>query len=188
MRDTTPSAQRNYVSYLRWYPTSWRARYGDELLTMVEDTLDGEPAPARLRASLAWGGLRQHVRQTFANPPNAAPANRHRAGARLVLCAWALFVFAGCAFAKLTEHWQSAMPAAHQRMPADAYNALVAFAIAAAACIAAAGISAVPALVREVRRSGWQVIRRPALAAACATAGLVVATGALGAWAHRLTD
>lgn len=188
MSDTTPSAQSNYASYLRWYPTSWRARYGDELLAMVEDTLDGEPAPARFRASLLWGGLRQHVRQTFGNPPSAAPADRHRAGARLVLCAWALFVFAGCAFAKLTEHWQSAMPAAHQRIPADAYNALVAFAGGAAACIAAAGIVAMPALVREVRRSGWQVVRRPGQAASCAVAAFAVATTGLVAWAHGLTD
>jgi hypothetical protein len=32
-------------SLLRWYPRAWRDRYGEELLALIQDTLDeGHPA------------------------------------------------------------------------------------------------------------------------------------------------
>jgi len=44
---------------LRWYPRAWRERYGEEFLAMVEDSLDGRRPSLRLRASVAWAGLRE---------------------------------------------------------------------------------------------------------------------------------
>ena len=33
------------ASLLRWYPQAWRDRYGEELLALIQDTLDeGHPA------------------------------------------------------------------------------------------------------------------------------------------------
>ena len=45
------------ASLLRWYPRAWRDRYGEELLALIQDTLDeGHPA-WRLRLGVARGGL-----------------------------------------------------------------------------------------------------------------------------------
>ncbi len=38
---------------LRWYPPAWRDRYGDELVALLEDELDGTAPTVRLRVSLA---------------------------------------------------------------------------------------------------------------------------------------
>ena len=51
------------ASLLRWYPRAWRDRYGEELLALIQDTLDeGHPA-WRLRLGVVRGGLRERGRQ-----------------------------------------------------------------------------------------------------------------------------
>ena len=47
---------------LRWYPPAWRDRYGDELVALLEDELDGAAPDVRLRLSLAASGIRQRAR------------------------------------------------------------------------------------------------------------------------------
>jgi hypothetical protein len=49
---------------LRWYPRAWRERYGEELLALIQDTLDEGRPTWRLRFSVAWGGLRERGHQT----------------------------------------------------------------------------------------------------------------------------
>jgi hypothetical protein len=65
------------ASLLRWYPRAWRDRYGEELLALIQDTLEeGHPA-WQLRLGVAWGGLRERGRQArYA----AAASVRRRAG------------------------------------------------------------------------------------------------------------
>jgi hypothetical protein len=47
------------ATLLRWYPRAWRDRYGEELLALIQDTLEeGHPA-WQLRLGVAWGGLRE---------------------------------------------------------------------------------------------------------------------------------
>ena len=46
---------------LRWYPPSFRARYGDELDALV----DSLPGSARTTADLLWGAVRAWVRPVF---------------------------------------------------------------------------------------------------------------------------
>ena len=48
---------------LRWYPRAWRERYGEELLVLIQDTLDEGRPTWRLRLGVIWGGLRERVHQ-----------------------------------------------------------------------------------------------------------------------------
>ena len=76
---------------------------------MIEDTTSGERG-WRLHLSLAWSGVRERFRDLGLDGRDAPEHERQRVGPRIVLCAWAMCVFAGLCFAKLTEHWQDAGP------------------------------------------------------------------------------
>jgi hypothetical protein len=51
-------------SLLRWYPASWRERYGDELVALLEDRSYGGRLTLHARLELAWAGLRERVHST----------------------------------------------------------------------------------------------------------------------------
>jgi hypothetical protein len=73
------------ASVLRWYPKAWREQYGEELLALIQDTLeDGRPT-WRLRLGVAWGGLRERGHQ-------AGRVVRASVKWRTVLDRWSLFV------------------------------------------------------------------------------------------------
>ena len=182
----TPEEERRL---LRWYPADWTGRYGQELLAMVEDTLDGEPPSTRLRLSLMVAGLHQRLRAGgYLGGDQSAPW-RSRAGALLVLAAWAVLVSAGSGFAKATEHWSEG-PAGHRggAVAAAAYATVVVAAWVAAAAVATGMVTALPACWRSWRNGSWVSTRRP-LGWAALTVGLAgAATGGLAYWAHHLTS
>lgn len=47
---------------LRWYPSAWRHRYGQELVALLEDTYGDQSLPPRCRLSLMHSGTRERVR------------------------------------------------------------------------------------------------------------------------------
>ena len=51
------------ANLLRWYPRAWRERYGEELLALVQDTLDEGRPTWRLRLGVVGGGLRERGHQ-----------------------------------------------------------------------------------------------------------------------------
>ncbi len=81
---------------LRLYPSSWRARYGDEVIAVIEDTGAG-PAAA---VSLAWRSL-----PAWIWPPRHLHdrESRMRASLGTVLMAGALLGGVGLVFAQLTQ-------------------------------------------------------------------------------------
>ena len=56
---------------LRWYPSAWRARYGDELGALIEDQLDGCPPTMRFSMNLALAGLKERAREAWNVGPSA---------------------------------------------------------------------------------------------------------------------
>ncbi len=94
---------------LRWYPRSWRARYGDELTALLDDEY-GSCMPVRIRLSLVSGGLRQRARQSGLTGDAVSATEGVRVGALVVLAAWTDFVIAGASFAKFSEHFDEALP------------------------------------------------------------------------------
>jgi hypothetical protein len=103
-----------------------------------------------------------------------------------VLSAWALFVLAGTAVQKLSEHWQAATPAADRGLPSAAFLTLVLSAVVGSALVLAGIAAATPSLLAFLRGGGWPAIRRRVVTAALVTGAAVAATGALLGWAHTL--
>jgi hypothetical protein len=118
------------------------------------------------------------------------PSERIRAATVVVLASWTVFVIAGSSFAKLSEHFDTALPngAGAHHLADVAYTVVQAVATVAGLMVAAGAALAVPAFVRFLRSGGWHSLQGHVIRAATAT---VVAGGMsipLLLWAHRLTD
>lgn len=171
---------------LRWYPRWWRDRYGDGMVAMIEDVLDGAPPTRRLRLSLVRAGLTERWRDSGLAADPAVRGSRTRAGALVVLCAWSLTVLAGSGFAKFTEHWRSAVPAGTGRQASIGFALVEAGAWAGGAIVVVAAAAAVPSFLRFLRAGGWPSVRDRFLQASAASVVALAATAAMVVWAHRL--
>jgi hypothetical protein len=173
---------------LRWYPRSWRARYGDELTALLDEEYGGTLS-LNTRLSLVTGGLQQRARQSGLVGDSVPAADGIRAGALVVLAAWTAFVIAGASFAKFSEQFDQALPhgsGAH-RVPDLAFTVLQTTAGVAALLVAAGALLALPAFVRYLRTGGWASVRGHFVRALVSTALVGAVLLALSAWAHHLT-
>jgi len=175
------SAVRTAERLVRFYPPSWRERYGEELAHLIVES-SGDRVPWRVQVDVMRGGVRERMRRAGVST-DGAPEDRVRGGVLLVLCGWTLFVIAGVAVQKLSEHWQDLTPAGDRPLPHAAFAVLVTGAVCGAILVLA-GIALV---LPRLRTLGWRPSRRAAVVALALT-GLGVATmGAVVAWAHGLT-
>jgi len=173
---------------LRWYPPSWRARYGEELIVLLDDEYGGH-LPTLVHLGLVAGGLRQRARQSGLTGDSAPAAVGVRAGALVVLAAWTAFVIAGASFAKFSEHFDESLPhsmSAH-RLPDFAFTVLQTVAGVASILVVVGALLAVPAFVRYIRAGGWPSVRGHFLRALASTGLTVAVTVPLLVWAHHLT-
>ena len=173
---------------LRWYPRSWRARYGEELVALLDDEFGGH-LPILAHLGLVTGGLRQRARQSGLTGDSVSAADGVRAGALVVLAAWVAFVIAGASFAKFSEHFDEALPhsmSAH-RLSDLAFTVLQTVAGVASILVVVGALLAVPAFVRYLRADGWRSVRGPLLRALVCTGLTVAVTVPLLVWAHHLT-
>jgi hypothetical protein len=162
---------------LRWYPRAWRERYGEELLALIQDTLDEGRPTWRLRLGVVRGGLRERAHQA-----------RQAVGAAIKrpsgLDLWAKMLAAGTIVAILPQNLSESPPPARGWQAVAAFDALLAAVALTGAVVVASGLAALPALVRFLQAGGWPKIRRRVVWAAGATvvaggalAGLVLAAG-----------
>jgi hypothetical protein len=182
--DTDPKSH----SMLRWYPARWRARYGDELAAMIDDDLEGRPPTMRYQLSIARSGLSEQLRDAGLVGDSGSPADRARGGALMVLGAFALFVIAGVAFAKISEHWDESIHQGSRHLPAVSYNLLASLAGACALAVAVAVVALLPLFMKFLRSGGWSAIRRRVCWAVGATAATGAVIGGLAIWAQHLTN
>ena len=139
---------------LRWYPRSWRARYGEDLIALLYDEYGGHPPPL-VRLGLVTGGLRERARQAAITGDSASPVDGVRAGALIVLAAWSAFVVAGASFAKFSEHFDEALPhtiGAHH-IPDLAFTMLQTVAGVVSVLVVAGALLAAPAFVRSCKQA-----------------------------------
>ena len=160
---------------LRWYPRAWRERYGEELLALIQDTVDDGRSTWRLRLGVAWGGLRERGHQ-------AGRAVRAAVTSGTMPDRWSLYV-TGLVLASLPEAVTVSLPQARGWQAAAAAGVLATVALTGAAVLAD-GLMALPALISFLRAGGWPNIRRRVARAAGATAaargvlaGVSVASG-----------
>jgi hypothetical protein len=174
---------------LRWYPRAWRDRYGDEFLVFMQDSFGPDKPPLTARLSIVAGGLRERARRSGLSGDSVPPADRIRAGVLTVLASWTAMVVAGASFAKMSEHFDDALPggARAHHLPDLAYSFIQAAAgVTGLIVIAAAGV-ALPSFLRYLRSGGWRPIRAHALRAAACTLVTGGTTAPLLAWAHHLS-
>jgi hypothetical protein len=172
-------------SLLRWYPAEWRARYGDELVALIEDQAGDHPLTSRARASIALAGLRQRAVGVI-GPRGESPADRLRGGSLLVLWGWAAVILGGIGYQKVSEHFADVLSPSSRLVPQAAFDTIVVLAVLGAAIVLLAAAATMPAFVAELRRAGWEPLSRPAMVAVAATVvGLAASVGVV-LWAHHL--
>jgi hypothetical protein len=173
------------VRLLRAYPAAWRARYGDELATLVEELADNARMSWRDRLDVVRSGVRERARVLIVG--GLPPREQAREGSLLVLFAWTLFVLGGFGVQKASEHWQAVTPAGKQGLPAAAFGVLFWTAGIGSALVLLGVALSLPGFVALLRRGGWTKIHRPILRASLLSLFGVAATVGLARWAHSLT-
>ncbi len=184
MSDQRPTAHHQRM--LRWYPAVWRARYGAELVALMEDTYGNDPVPARRRFGIVRAGLTERLVDMGFGPGDQGPAERLRGGALLVLCAWGFFVIGGSIFAKAAEGWSLATPTAALGLPGVGYDSVAVAAAVGAVVIAVAAALVLPAFRRFLSAGGWSEIRRSILRAVVVTSATILVGAGMSIWARHL--
>jgi hypothetical protein len=150
------------ANLLRWYPRAWRERYGEELLALMQDTLEEGRPTWRLRLGVIWGGLRERAHE-------AGQAVRAAIDPRSGLDPWAKMLVAGTIVALLPENLSESPSPARGWQAVAAFDAMLAAVALTGAVVVAGGLAALPALVRFLQAGGWPKIRRRVAWAAGAT-------------------
>lgn len=165
MRPRHPGAR----AALALYPPSWRARYADEVLMLLDDS-GGGPAAV---ASLAWRALPAW----FWPPPHLhdRPA-RMRASLATALMSWSMLAGLGLVFAQLTQLQGITVPG-----HLEVRWAYAVFDIALAASALIAGLGGLPLWLLMLRRARREQRTRdtaylllPVIAPVAYLAGLIV--------------
>jgi len=149
------------ANLLRWYPRAWREQYGEELLALIQDTLDEGRPTWRLRLGVIRGGLGERGHQ-------ARRAGRTAVTRLIRPNQSGPIVVAGLVFAILPENLTTSPPA--RGWQAAAFDAVLAAVALTGAVVVAGGLAALPALVRFLRAGGWPKIGRRVAWAGGATA------------------
>jgi len=181
------SRDRDPAALLRWYPSTWRDRYGAELVALMEDDLDGRSPTLRFRVSMAASGMRQRAHSAGLDGKGARSETAVRSGALVVLASWSALLPGGAAFAKASEHFDVAIPASGHGPAVMAYQAVNFLALTGALLVFVGVAVACPATIRFIRCGGWSTVRTPSTVAAVLTGAAGLATIGVGLWAHHLT-
>ncbi len=169
---------------LRVYPASWRKRYGDELVTLIDELGQEGRMSWSVRLDVVRAGVAQRVRALgLAGLP---PTARAREGSLLVLYAWGLFVLGGFGLEKAAEHWQAVTPTAEQRVPAAAFDGVVVAAGIGTTLVLLGVVALLPRLASMIRQGGWPIVRPPIVRASVLTLLTLAATVGLSRWAQSL--
>jgi hypothetical protein len=171
---------------VNWYPRTWRERYGADFEQFLEDRYGDGPLPLSDRLSMVHSGLVERLRSGGIIGSSVDPDTRVRGASLLVLCAWGVFIVAGSAFAKYTEHWPLATPSVDHWLPAAAMTAVQAAAAAGVLIVIMAGLTCLPAFIEFIRSKGWRALWpliRPMLLSVIAA---VVVSVLIVAWNYHL--
>jgi len=171
---------------LKWYPSRWRARYGEELVALMEDTYGEGSVPLSARFAIMRTGAAEHLREISLGSGEEIPGERVRSGSLLVLCGWALFVIAGSGFAKMTEHWVGATPQGDRALPTNAFEAVQVAASVGLVIVLVAAAMALPTVPGFLRDGGWSRVRRPVGRALIVSTTTAFLTIGMIVWLHHL--
>jgi hypothetical protein len=171
---------------LRWFPETWRARYGEEFLALLEDAYGEGRVPLAARVSIARAGTVERTRAAGVTGTFAAPAQRLRSGSQVVLVGWSLFIVAGAVFSKFTDRWRGATPSSHRALPTIAFDAVGGAGALGVVLVLSAAAVVFPSFVRFLRAGGWSAVRRPLLGSLAAAGIALAASTSTVLWAQTL--
>ena len=140
---TPPSGTLLSRAALALYPPSWRARYGDEVRALLEDSGGGLAAAASVawRAVPAWAWPPRHLHDR---------PGRMRASLATALMAWSMLTGLGLVFAQLTQLQGFNVPGHPEvRLAYAVFDATLAFSVLVA------GIGGLPLWLLMLRRA-WR--------------------------------
>ncbi len=150
------------ANLLRWYPRAWRERYGEELLALIQDTLDEGRPTWRLRLGVICGGLRERGHQA-GHAVRAAVKRWGGTGSR------PLVLIVGLVVADIPWNLKVPLPQARAWQATAALGALAGILAFTGVCVLASALVAAPTFVAFLRERGWPKIRRRVAWAAGAT-------------------
>jgi hypothetical protein len=176
----------DFERLIRWYPATWRARYGDELVNLIEDAHGSAKVPRTVSISLMRSGSIERARECGLLRNHLSASDRSRAGSLLVLWGWALFMVAGAIVAKFAEHWQSAVAVAQRTLPAAAFGVVEIAGVLGGLMVLAAAITALPSFAALLRAGRWSEVRRPLTEMAVAGTTAIFFTVGIVVWAHHM--
>ncbi|HSR85390.1 MAG TPA: hypothetical protein VLM11_14540 [Streptosporangiaceae bacterium] len=159
----TGSAERRVARLLRWYPRSWRVRYGAEFAELLLAELAEQPCSWRRSADVAAHGLLARCTGAGLTGHSLSPREQIRCGVATLCCAIAVFLTFGVAMlAQLATGWQWATPRS-----AFALDGSLAMSLGAAGLMLIAVLGAVPAAwcaaVTAVRSRDTRLMRSASL-------------------------
>jgi hypothetical protein len=174
---------------LRVYPPAWRARYGDELRSLIaEARANGDRSTPAIVLDVLFAGVTERLRSVGLLPTGPDPEDRARAGVLRVLWAWVVFVLGGIGVAKASEHWGRSVPSGSRGVPQAAFDVLLLAAVVGSAAVLLGGMLPARRMLYFLRAGGWSQVRRPILRALALT--VLAGTGlvAVALSAHHLSN
>jgi hypothetical protein len=137
---------------LRWYPSEWRARYGEEFVALLISDMAEQPRSLKRPVDVAVNGVVARLASAGLNQSNLEHSERTRRTLLAFACAAAVFVTFGLGmWAQLTIGWQWSAPdtvATSAAMVVMSYSVLVLLSLGALAVVPLAWTSARSALHR----------------------------------------
>jgi hypothetical protein len=166
--------ERRVARLLRWYPSSWRVRYGEEFAELLLADVSERPHSWRRAMDVGANGLLARCTSAGLTTHELPPLEQIRCGVATLSCALAAFLtFSIAMLAQLATGWQWATP--HS---ASALGGSVAMSIGAGCLVLIALLGAVPvtwcAVAAAVRSGDGRLRRAAGLMLAC---GVVLVVG-----------
>lgn len=176
---------RTAARWLRCYPAAWRKRYGEELKDLILATSGEGGVPWRTRADLLRSGAFERLRN-FGLGGDSPAADQVRAGALIVLCAWAIFLVGGFTLQRFAENWSTLRPDTAVTTAQAAFVAVQALAPLAGLIVLLGIAAALPSVLALLRAGRWREIRQPILRAIPFTLAAIVSFAVIAVWARQL--
>jgi hypothetical protein len=159
---------------LRWYPASWRARYGEEFAELLAAEYAEQPRNWRRTANVIGSGLLARCGAAGLTGQERPAAEQIRAGLATLGAALAAFTVLGVAMlAQLATGWQWTVP---KSASAAAGTLIMAAAAAALAVLATAAIVPLAGRTVAALARGRTRLARPAAVALASAVALAAGT------------
>ena len=111
MSDAAGEAAHRAERLVRWYPKTWRSRYGDEFTELLVAEISERPRSWRRSVDVAWSGSVARLTSAGLTSHALEPSLQVRASLASLACALGVFLaFGGAMWSQLTIGWQWSSP------------------------------------------------------------------------------